>query len=71
MNNAVRSFRRRHDLTQQDLADAIGTTRQTVISIEQGRYKPSVELALKIAKSLGTAVEELFFLEDDHENSRA
>lgn len=65
MTNSVRQARRRADLTQQELADAVGVSRQTVISVEQGRYRPSVELALKLGRALGLPVEELFRLEED------
>lgn len=52
------------DMTQQELADRVGVTRQTILSIEKGNYNPSVELALALARALGTTVEELFELED-------
>ncbi|MBN1520605.1 MAG: helix-turn-helix transcriptional regulator [Spirochaetales bacterium] len=67
MTNRVREFRKERGLTQQELADAVGTTRQTVISVETGKYKPSVELALKMARALTARVEDLFLLEADHE----
>jgi putative transcriptional regulator len=57
-------------MTQQELADRAGVTRQSIISIEQGRYRPSVELALRLARVLGTAVEDLFQLADDEEKRR-
>lgn len=53
------------DLTQQNLADAIGCSRQTIHSIESGKFVPSVELALKIAKTLNCKVEELFQLKEE------
>jgi putative transcriptional regulator len=52
------------DMTQQELADRVGATRQTIMSIEKGRYNPSVGLSLRIARVLGTTVEELFELEE-------
>lgn len=52
-------------LTQQELADLAGVTRQSIISIEQGRYRPTVELALRLARALGCAVENLFALTDE------
>lgn len=48
------------DLTQQDLADKVGCSRQTIHSIESGKFVPSVELSLKIAKVLNCKVEDLF-----------
>jgi len=56
------------DMTQQELADKVGVTRQTILSIEKGKFKPSVELALRLARVLGTSVEQLFELEDEKEN---
>ncbi len=54
----------REGMTQQRLAELVGVTRQTIISIEKGKYKPTVELALRLAKTLDTTVEELFVLEE-------
>lgn len=48
------------EMTQAELAERIGVTRQTVIAIEQGRYSPSLEVAFKIARVLGTPLEEVF-----------
>ncbi len=53
------------EMTQQRLAELVGVTRQTIISIEKGKYKPTVELALKLAKVLNTTVEELFVLKEN------
>ncbi|MBC8425828.1 helix-turn-helix transcriptional regulator [bacterium] len=55
-------------LTQQDLADAVGVTRQTILSIEKGKYSPSVGLALRLAQVLGTTVEALFELEGESDD---
>ncbi len=51
-------------MTQQELAERVGVTRQTIISVERGRYKPSIELALRLARVFGVSVEALFELED-------
>ena len=51
------------EMTQQQLADKVGVTRQTVIATEQGRYAPSLPLAIKIARAFGRQVEEVFQLE--------
>lgn len=51
-------------MTQANLATTVGVSRQTVISIEQGDYAPSVYLALRIARALGTTVEDIFWTED-------
>ncbi len=52
-------------MTQQELAEKVGVTRQTILSIEKGKFKPSVELALRLAHVLGTTVERLFELEEE------
>jgi DNA-binding XRE family transcriptional regulator len=63
LDNKVKGLRVLNgDLTQQQLADLIGCSRQTIHSIESGKFVPSVELALKIAKALGCKVEDLFQL---------
>jgi putative transcriptional regulator len=51
------------EMTQQTLADRVGVTRQTIIATEQGRYAPSLPLAIKIARAFGKQVEEVFQLE--------
>ncbi|MHC4289886.1 MAG: helix-turn-helix transcriptional regulator [Planctomycetota bacterium] len=51
------------EMTQQQLADKVGVTRQTIIATEQGRYAPSLPLAIKIARAFGKQVEEVFQLE--------
>ncbi|UIO99424.1 helix-turn-helix transcriptional regulator [Halobaculum sp. CBA1158] len=60
MNNDVRARRERRDLSQADLAEAVGVTRQTINSIERGRYDPSLELAFALADFFGCRIEELF-----------
>ena len=66
VTNHVRSLRESHgDMTQQQLADALGVSRQTVIAIEQGRFCPSLESALRIAQLFGEPVETVFELEAD------
>ncbi len=64
MNNTIRIERARYNFTQQDLADKTGVSRQTIHSIETGRFVPSTVLALKIAKVLQTTVDDLFALEE-------
>jgi len=64
MTNKVKEERVRCYLTQQELADAIQVSRQTIHSIEANRYVPSTILALKLARILKVRVEELFILED-------
>ena len=61
VRNHVRRHRRQlHDMTQQELADRVGVTRQTILSIERGRYNPSVGLALELAEAFDVPVEALF-----------
>ncbi len=60
--NLVRQHRLMSEMTQQELADRVGVTRQTILSIEKGKYTPSVALALSIAEVFDTSVEALFQL---------
>ena len=64
--NNVRSYRRsKSDITQQQLADLVGVTRQTIIAIEKGKYNPSVGLAIKLARVFDVPVESVFELETE------
>ena len=65
MKNTVRVERAILDITQQKLADAVGVSRNTIISIESGRYLPSTILALKIARHFGKPVESIFQLDEN------
>ncbi|TAL42620.1 MAG: transcriptional regulator [Salinibacterium sp.] len=61
VTNDIRRLRFAHDeMTQAELADRIGVTRQTVIAIEQGRYSPSLEMAFQIARVFGVSLDEVF-----------
>lgn len=61
INNKIRRLRFDHDeMTQEELAQRAGCTRQTIIALEQGKYLPSIELAFKIAKAFGVSLEEVF-----------
>jgi putative transcriptional regulator len=65
VSNRVRELRQAADeMTQQELADRCGCTRQTIIALEQERYVPSLSLALRIARTFGRNVEEVFVLEE-------
>jgi putative transcriptional regulator len=64
MQNRIRELRTQVNLRQEDLAERVGVSRQTIISIERGRYNPSVELAWRLSKALGTSIEELFQFEE-------
>jgi putative transcriptional regulator len=63
MLNKVKEARVAKEMTQQELADLLGVSRQTIFSIETGKYVPSTILALKIAKTFNKTVEKLFELE--------
>jgi putative transcriptional regulator len=63
--NRVRELRARFDYTQEKLAKEVGVTRQTIAAVEKRDYVPSALLALKICKSFGLPMEEVFALEED------
>ncbi|MDH3692556.1 MAG: helix-turn-helix transcriptional regulator [Gammaproteobacteria bacterium] len=61
ISNRVRELREQHGtMTQAELGDVIGVTRQTIIAIEQGRYSPSLESAFRIARHFGVGLEDVF-----------
>jgi putative transcriptional regulator len=61
INNNIRKFRfHNNEMTQQELADKTGVTRQTIVAIEQGKYSPSLELAFRIARVFSSPLEEVF-----------
>ncbi|VVA43555.1 Transcriptional regulator, XRE family [Candidatus Roizmanbacteria bacterium] len=62
--NTVLKGRNKKKITQEELAHAVGVTRQTIIAIEKGNYTPSVLLALKIAKYFHTTTEKLFIIKE-------
>lgn len=64
MVNRVQMLRKSKKITQEELARLVGVTRQTIISIESGKYIASLSLALKIARVFGKTVEEIFILEE-------
>ena len=71
MKNKLKVYRAMHDLTQEELADQLGVSRQTVIAIEANKYLPSLGLAFKIAKLFKTPIEEIFIYQekkDEYEN---
>ena len=63
VHNSVHKLRKNAKVTQEELATAVGVTRQTIIAIEKGSYSPSVALALKIAHYFDQSVESIFTLE--------
>ena len=64
MKTRIRELRKAHKLSQEELADAVGTTRQTITSIEVGKYTASLPLAYKIAHFFGLTIEEVFDFTD-------
>jgi len=60
MNNRLKEFRQRLNLTQEELARRVGVRRETIVFLEQGKYNPSLRLALDIARVFKIGVEELF-----------
>ncbi len=68
VTNAIRALRFAADeMTQAELAERVGVTRQTIIAIEQGRYSPSLEMAFQIARALGRPLDEVFSYEPEGE----
>ena len=66
VTNSIRTLRFTHgEMTQADLADRIGVTRQTVIAIEQGKYSPSLEVAFPIARVVGVPLDDVFHYPGD------
>jgi len=66
----LKVYRAMNDLTQEDLAKAIGVTRQTVIAMEKGKYNPSLELAFKIAHYFKVKIEDIFFYDQNNEKTK-
>ena len=64
MKTKIRELRKLHKLSQEELADAVGTTRHTITSIEVGKYIASLPLAYKIARYFGLTIEEVFDFSD-------
>jgi putative transcriptional regulator len=70
VTNSIRALRFAHgEMTQAELADRIGVTRQTIIAIEQGRYSPSLEMAFQIARAFNVSLDDVFQYPDDEDSS--
>ena len=65
MNNRLEEIRKQRGIKQEELADALEVSRQTIGSLENGRYNPSIILAFKIAKFFNMSIEEIFIYEED------
>ena len=61
----IKELRARHNLTQDELADMVGVTRQTMLHLEKGRYNPSLILAWRVAKALQSTIAEVFSIDDE------
>ena len=64
MKKMIKQFRKEAGFRQEDMAKELGVSRQTIIAIENDKYNPTLELAMKVAKLLNRHVEDIFFLED-------
>ncbi len=70
LRNQIRRLRfENNEMTQQQLADKVGVTRQTIIAIEAGKYAPSLPLAFRIARTFGMAIEDVFQCDDEDSRS--
>lgn len=65
METKIQELRKANKISQAELADEMGVTRQTIISLEKGRYNASLELTFKIARYFGKTIEEVFLFEED------
>lgn len=69
MKHRLKELRAANEWTQENLSEQVGVSRQTIISIESGRYNPSLELAYKIAKVFRCKIEDVFIFEEGSEKS--
>lgn len=65
MKNIIPKLRKEKKMTQEELANEVGVTRQTIISVETGKYIASLPLAFKIAKYFNLRIEDIFYMEED------
>ena len=70
LKNRLEEIRKRYGIKQEELADKLEVSRQTISSLEHGRYNPSIILAFKIARYFDMSVEEIFIYEEEHENEK-
>ncbi len=61
----IKELRARYDLTQDELAEKVGVTRQTMLYLEKGKYNPSLALAHKVARALKSQIDEVFIIDDN------
>ena len=67
MKNRIEAIRKERGIRQEEFAKSMGVSRQTISSLENGRYNPSIMLAYKIARYFGMSIEEVFIFEEDAE----
>ena len=67
MKNRIEEIRKERGILQEDFAKSMGVSRQTISSLENGRYNPSIMLAYKIAKYFGMTIEEVFIFEEENQ----
>ena len=65
MRNRIQELRKERKIRQEDLAEAVGVTRQTIISLENGKYNASLQLAFKIARFFEQSIEDIFLFEEE------
>ncbi len=65
MKTKIRELREKHNLTQEQLADKVDVTRQTILFLEKGKYNPSLRLAYRISRVLRSEIEEVFSFDDE------
>ena len=66
----IKELRARYDLTQEDLAKAVGVRRETILYLEKGKYNPSLKLAHDVAKALRTTLDDLFIFKDEERDKK-
>ena len=71
MKNNLELLRTQAGLTQQELADQVNVSRQTIISLENGRYNPSILLAFRLSRIFGQKIEDLFIFEEERNNEKS
>jgi putative transcriptional regulator len=67
MDNKLEALRAQKGWTQQELADRVGVSRQTIISLERGRYNPSIQLAFRLARQFEVTIEDIFLFSEEEE----
>ncbi|GMQ63884.1 helix-turn-helix transcriptional regulator [Vallitalea maricola] len=67
MENRIRELREEYKMTQQELAKKVGVSRQTIISLENGRYNPSINLAFKVSKAFDKLIEDIFIYNEEED----